>query len=830
MNNVVTLDERSKAIFDRHSNIYNMREGYQLREKLLITGVAPAIAIVLILLGLYFTYLLYFVSVISFFLIWRSHKRIKEDSTSYPLYTPAFSSAKIDPLDIDPKTRKPRAPRAHIYLGADPTTLKQAWLNFDVAKQHLWLQATTGGGKTETLSGIYTNFLIYGSAGIFADGKADMSLPAKIVSLAHRFMRANDVYIINYITGNQSPWGKTKSELSSTVNPFLTGSVSSISELIKALLQDDGDIWSKRTASFVDALTRVLVYLRDAGEMKFNISHYGQYLQLEALGKLAGRSDIPMSVRRELYIFVKTLPGLDADGLQKILKGESLDPRKSQQPLDQLGYVTMGLQPTLNMLSGDYGYIFDVIHGNINIRDIVLKRRILLVLIPALEKAAPSLRSLGQIVIALIRDLLASGIGNQTEGDIDLALRRRFTNDIAPYLGIYDEAGYYWVENAFAPIYAQSRSIGLVNIVGSQDNYAMEKAGEKAAKEVKTVLSNSNTKIIGKLEDSGDSIQQVIERIKEVNVYKTSRMEREFGSLTGNSFYSSQVEIEKEKALTPEDFYILREGEAYIIHMDRHVRVDMFAAFPAPLKNQTANVLIPPAEIPEHRFNRLIADFKSVKKRYILGSRGNYHPLLHTPTVSEDDNHHLVKQIISARPTMAGAFLAIKELHDSNKQRLDQVLGNFYANLDKSSIVDLNRQRAEHTANEAANFDAGLDGFGFGDEALYSDTKDETSVNNNAELPSQSEQSEISMLSNQFNTIFGSDSTIAEDLAIINATEAATNNDIESINNAKKQASLTVSKIDQALTDYPTPPPASIDHERLIETLERVKDIINEVE
>src|SRR5690606_318831 len=139
-------------------------------------------------------------------------RKQKKSGTSYPLYTPAHSEAKMDRLDIDPATRRPRKPRAQLYVGIEPGTLRQVWQIFDVEKQHKWMQATTGGGKTETLSGFCANYLIYGSGFLFCDGKADMSLPAKVAALCHRTLRLDDLFIVNYITGNQSPWGKTESE------------------------------------------------------------------------------------------------------------------------------------------------------------------------------------------------------------------------------------------------------------------------------------------------------------------------------------------------------------------------------------------------------------------------------------------------------------------------------------------------------------------------------------------------------------------------------------------------------------------------------------------
>lgn len=825
---VVELDDRSKAIRNRHETSRNLREGRQAISKFFESGTFSVVGSILLIVSLIIPiYLPFTLLIASAFLAFGYRKQVKAGRT-YPLYTPAHSKAKKDKLDIDPETRKPRAPRAQVYVGIEPSTGRQVWNTFDVEKQHLFMQATTGGGKTETLAGACANYLIYGSGFLFCDGKADMSLPAKAISLCHRTMRIDDVYIVNYITGNQSPWGKTESEMSCTINPFLTGSVSSLSELVKSLLQDDGDIWSKRAQSFIDALTRVLVYLRDKGELKFNVSHYSQFLQLEELGRLAGRKDIPLKVKRELYNFVKTLPGLDANGFSRLLNGESLDPKKSQQPLDQLGYITMQIIPVVNLLSGDYGYIFDVLHGNINVRDIVLKRRVMIVLLPALEKAAPSLRSLGQIIIALIRDLLASGIGNQTEGNIALALKRRFTNDIAPYKATFDEAGYYFIENSFAPIWAQARSIGLACTLGSQDDYAMQKAGDAASKELLTVRSNSNTKLIGKIEDSGDSMEQVIERLSEVTVYEAKRMQRNEGAISSNSYYSAEVEAEKQKALVPEDFYTLREGECFLLHQDIHVRVDAFAVFPYHLKNQKVNSLVPPGFLPKKRREILIDSFKSMRRNYILQDRSKAKAeQADRQAKAKNESFDKLRDLMGEKPTMAGAFDAMrtyeKDRRDSFTSKLSQLVGSLKgssSNEDSKGTTTINEASDEQlteaqkrVASQAKAIDVQ-----FADESSSADS-------GNSDLTDEISSPED--VSGAFQQLFGNSTGMLTDFTILNATEANRSDDINRENNAAINARLTVSKIDEALTSHPTPPVPRVDNNQFVRTLEKIQGLFD---
>lgn len=827
------LDKRSQAIQHRHAAIKNLQESQQARENFF--GSWPIYVVIGLMFGvsLLFPLLFYITLLVAFVLLKYQKSKQEKDGIKYPLYTPVHSKAKSDPLNVvpvkpnkkDPKaqTRKAGKPEAEFYLGIDPTDgNRQVWTMFKVLKQHAWLQATTGGGKTETIAGMFTNQLVFGSGMIFTDGKADQSLPAKICALSHRFMRSDDVYIVNYITSNMAPWGKTQSERSSTINPFLTGSVSSIQELIKALLQDDGDIWSKRAASFVDALTRVLVYLRDQGEMQFNVSHYGEYLQLEALGRLVGRDDIPMKVKRELFVFVSTLPGLDSESLAAIMRGESLDPRKSTQPLDQLGYCTMQLQPVLNMLSGDYGYIFDVIHGSINVRDIVLKRRIMLVLIPALEKSSQSLQALGQVIVALIHDLLASGIGNQLEGDIDLALKRRFTNDIAPYMLGFDEAGYYFVENAFGKIWAQARSLGIFCLMGSQDNYAMEKGGEAATKEVKIVLSNSNTKLIGKIEDAETTMEQVLARVSEISVYEVKRMDRDMNSISGNSHYASGVELERKKSLEPEDFFTLREGQLYLLHQDRQVRLDAFAAFPPALKNQTSNVLIPPAPLPQGRSDTLVKQYRSVHNAFIERERMIDNPNAPVTgrsavSLTNDSTLDPIKSRLTKQPSLQGSFLALKDYRESAKKNMEETLAAILGTNPSGRVDLVTDNEVDHAQNARLKAAEQMDVQFEGDESDVV-VEEREGVVELAEAQST--------YGDAFSTMFQGATELEEQLTVINAESAKADVDLERAKLARRHAQLTVSKIDQALTDYPTPPPAQIDKQQLVATLKKIQGML----
>lgn len=61
---------------------------------------------------------------------------------------------------------------------------------------------TTGSGKTETFYGFIVNFLLWCRGYCLSDGKADNKLAFATWSLARRFGREDDYYVLNLLTGS----------------------------------------------------------------------------------------------------------------------------------------------------------------------------------------------------------------------------------------------------------------------------------------------------------------------------------------------------------------------------------------------------------------------------------------------------------------------------------------------------------------------------------------------------------------------------------------------------------------------------------------------------
>ena len=114
-----------------------------------------------------------------------------------------------------------------------------------------------------------------------------------------------------------------------------------------------------------------------------------------------------------------------------------------------------------------------------------MQRRILVVLLPSLEKAPAELASLGKISLSAIRNACAVGLGAQIEGDAADTLEALPTDaiGIGPYLCIVDEYAAI-VTPGFEVVLTQGRGLGIAAIVASQDYAGIFKADEKGAQQM----------------------------------------------------------------------------------------------------------------------------------------------------------------------------------------------------------------------------------------------------------------------------------------------------------------------------------------------------------
>lgn len=83
---------------------------------------------------------------------------------------------------------------------------RELWLTLDDALRHMLLLATTGSGKTEALLSVFLNSICWGRGICYSDGKGQNTLAFAMWSLARRFGREDDFYVLNFMTGGQTSY------------------------------------------------------------------------------------------------------------------------------------------------------------------------------------------------------------------------------------------------------------------------------------------------------------------------------------------------------------------------------------------------------------------------------------------------------------------------------------------------------------------------------------------------------------------------------------------------------------------------------------------------
>jgi intracellular multiplication protein IcmO len=509
-----------------------------------------------------------------------------------PFRLPQRSNA-LDYNDPAPGSDKPRKARGITFFGNRQQTEEELWFNNEDMRTHVLIFGSTGSGKTVTLTSLAFNALVQGSGFLYVDGKGDNSLFANIFSMTRFMGREDDILLINFMTGARDIIGAQEKRLSNTMNPFCNGSSDMLSQLVISLMDSggqsqDGDMWKGRAMVFVQALMKVLVYMRDKGKILLDantIRTYFELTRLEAIGldKMFIRdnqepvsiADAPDLVIEPIYNYLLTLPGFD-----RSKKG-----KQSSQVLEQHGFITMQLTKVFGSLADTYGHIIRTNLAEVDLKDVVLNRRILVVLLPALEKSPDELSNLGKVVIASLKAMMAAGLGESVEGTYKEVVTRKPTYSTTPYMCILDEYGYYAVKG-FAVVPAQARSLGFSVIFAGQDLPAFQKASKE---EALSIGANTNIKICMKLEDPLDTWDFFQKTAGESWVTKVDSFQTNANSVLNNYMDSRSASSEKRARVDLLDLKEQREGEAHIFFKSKLVRARMFYANPQPVERMRIN-------------------------------------------------------------------------------------------------------------------------------------------------------------------------------------------------------------------------------------------------
>lgn len=426
--------------------------------------------------------------------------------------------------------------------------------------------------NTEALLGFAANAVAWGSGFLFCDGKGDVALFSKVYALCRRFGREDDLLVLNYMTGNQDVGGGGGKLMSNTLNPFATGSSDTLTQMVVGLMDDaggDGAMWKGRATAMFTGVMRALTWLRDNNFIDLNVSEIRDHLQLKRIIDLADKDkypDMPPPIRKSILSYMTSLPGFQED------KGY----KQSQTTLDQHGYLEMQFTKILGSLADVYGHIFHTPYGEIDMADVVLNRRILVIMLPALEKSRDEIANLGKIVVATLKGMMGGTLGSEIEGSWDSVVDNRPTNSPSPFIVVLDEVGYYMVDGMDL-MAAQARSLGFSLIFAGQDINAMKSLNEKV---FGSVRGNTNTKIIMRTEDE-DTAELAVKAAGKMFLARMKSYQGKSKEIGGRS-YSDDMSAGAEEVdrINPLDLKDQDEGEMHIIHKGWVVRAKSFYANP----------------------------------------------------------------------------------------------------------------------------------------------------------------------------------------------------------------------------------------------------------
>ncbi len=497
-------------------------------------------------------------------------------------------------------------PEGILYLGntrGGTNTREEIWFTNSDARTHLLYLGTTGAGKTEGLKSIVTNAMTWGSGFVYIDGKADTDLWSSLSSLVRRFGRDDDLFVLNYMTGNSDAKAP-----SNTMNPFSSGSASYLTNMLVSLMpQAEGDnaMWKERAVSLISSLMPALTWKRDNQDTPLSVSTIRNYLELNNVIKLSRDEALPNHMRESIQGYLNTLPGyvdgaFDDNGKEK--------PMGPDQPMvdtttvrQQHGYLTMQFTRSLQSLGDDYGYIFDTQSADIDMVDIVLNRRIVIALIPALEKSSDETANLGKIIAATLKGMMGSTLGATVEGESATVIENKPSVSATPFMTIFDEVGYY-VSDGMAVMAAQARSLGFSLVFSAQDLPALQK---RVKEESRSITGNCNIKIFGKLSDPTDTKDYFERQAGKMLAMATTGFQLQGGVSTGSYYDNLGANLQAYDRADYGDLKKLREGEAVLIFEGTVIDVQIFYSNPGHAKAMRVGrfLSLPPSDenIIKHR-------------------------------------------------------------------------------------------------------------------------------------------------------------------------------------------------------------------------------------
>ncbi len=479
----------------------------------------------------------------------------------------------------DPGTRRARMAAGDIFIGWDQENGQEIWITNEDARQHATIPGTTGAGKTTAILSLLSNALAQGSGFVLVDGKADNKLYGEVYALARAFGREDDLLSINLLTASGV-------KESNTFNPFATGNADAIRELLASQLgdqqsNDSNGVFRARAVALIGTMTPVLVWMRDHKGVPINIETIRFALDLRGIWMLATQRifcsrdpetgkvieiavpDMPEDIIYPASAYLGELPGYDTSVPYNEQKGD--------EPSKQHGFALFYFTATFTQLAVSLGHIFKVLSGDVDMRDVVLNRRILIVNLPALENSDDTLAALGKIVVASLRGMMAQLLGARLSGDSSEIFSLKPGMGEGPFHVAFDELAYY-ATNGMDRMLAMGRGLNIMFWLGFQEVSGIwARLGEKTA----SLLGNANLTIAMRQQDAQRTRDWIEKTAGQTYVTQATSFQ---GSSDGVYREAQQAEMRQVARVEWNDLQRLLEGEAIVLFGGRRIYARLFFA------------------------------------------------------------------------------------------------------------------------------------------------------------------------------------------------------------------------------------------------------------
>lgn len=505
-----------------------------------------------------------------------------------PLRLPANARRK-DPGNPVPDPKRPGVEipgnaTGDWLIGWDEITGQQIWLSGNDMTMHAVLPGATGSGKTAFIYSLLCNPLAQGGGFTIVDGKASNNLIFSVMTMARRWGREADVRVINMMVS-------AGDRRTNTWNPFSSVNAEGMTELLLTLfLPEDkkggggnSEHFRNRAEALIRGMSYIFVWVRDnLGIPIMSETIRTMFSDIVRLRDLFERGvfayyDADAGEIRETTLppqFDKTLLNPVRDYVVET-GGFSAEKGVGEQDKvrEQHSYVVGGFGKTFTQMGSTLGHIFRCNIGDIDFRDVIYNRRILVVLLPSLENHPDTNAALGKAVITALRYALAAALGTSIEGDFQDLVTNRASSSSIPYPIILDEVGQFATRGIDAMM-ALGRELNISLLISFQEVGTLYATLGRDL--TVPLLGNPKLKIFENIEDSGPTREWIEQSGGSMPV---SVLPGYDGSSPLGVYQDQQrADIKDVKRVSWSDVQNLRQGQAIILFRGRRIYTRLFFA------------------------------------------------------------------------------------------------------------------------------------------------------------------------------------------------------------------------------------------------------------